>query len=561
MTSLEALWLRSYPDGVPRSVEYPALTLDAMLEKTATDHPGGRSMSFLGSHFTWAELLEMSRGFAQGLQSLGVQKGDRVAIALPNCPQMVAGIYGTLMARAVAVPVNPLYVEREIEGILRDSGANVIVALDRLHPRLQKVSANLPDVKVVLTHITDSLSGVKGFVAPRVARKKGNYLDVPGALFWKDVVRKGAPRPLEGDPQDLAVIQYTGGTTGTPKGAMLSHRNLVANAVQTHLWTLPVTHTGAPGRVVAVLPFFHVYGLTVALNASIYAGDTLILEPRFEVAELVDSIKKTHPTRFPGTPTMYIAVIQEATRRQVDLSSIDVCISGSAPLPLEVQSRFEEMTKGHLVEGYGLTEASPVTHCNPLTALCKNGTIGLPFPDTEGKIMTDDGREVLPGGEPGELWVKGPQIMMGYWNHPEESKEVLTEDGWLKTGDIATLDDDGYFRIVDRKKDLIICSGFNVYPREVEEVLYTHPDVVEASAFGVPDPYRGETVKVAIVLKEGAQADAGAFEQFCADRLARYKVPRFYEFRSSLPKSTIGKTLRRILREEHTQESKGAVNP
>lgn len=553
---LERLWAERYPQGVPRHLDYPNETLDHVFLRMAARRGPAPAALFLGETISWRRLGEMAGGWAKALGDLGIVAGDRVALALPNCPQMVAGFFGTLLARAVVVPVNPLYVERELETVLSDSGARVVLALDRLRPRLAPILSRHPEITAVYTHITDPLTGLRGLLGPGVARRGGNWADVSGERSWKELVRRGGAPSTDGSPEDLAVLQYTGGTTGEPKGVMLTHRNLLANAIQSQAWSL--VKPGEVPRVLAVLPFFHVYGLTVAMNLAVVSGGTLVLMPRFDAKELVVALERQRPDNFPGTPTMYVAVLREAEAKKVDLSSVRACISGSAPLPMEVQTAFEARTGGRLVEGYGLTEASPVTHANPLTDKRKNGTVGLPFPDTEAQVVADDGRPLGPGEGVGELWVRGPQVMKGYWRRPDATAEVLTEDGWLKTGDIARLDEDGHFAIVDRKKDIIIAGGFNIYPREVEEVLLTHPAVAEAAAFGVPDAYRGQTVKAALVLRPGQRVTPEELTTFLEDRLARYKIPKLFEFREALPKSTIGKTLRRTLLEEHLAQGDGA---
>lgn len=547
---LETLWVSRYHEGVPRHIAYPELTLDGLFAKTVAERGEADAVIFLDQRMSWSRLGALAQGFAEALTRMGLRKGDRVVLLLPNCPQMVAGFFGTLLAGGIVVPVNPLYVEREIEEILRDSGARFLLALDRLEPRIVAVQKSLPELRVIYTHVTDTLTGLRGMLAPGVARRSGNWRDTTTGSLWKGVVGDGG-RLKPGEDQDaVAVLQYTGGTTGTPKGAMLTHRNLVANAVQTAMWTLSDLQ-GKPARVVGVLPLFHVYGLTVVMTSTVVNGGAMILLPRFDVDDIVEAIRKYHPELFPGTPTMYVGATRAAETKKVDMSSVRVCTSGSAPLPKEVQDGFEKATGAWLVEGYGLTEASPVTHCNPLSDRRKIGTIGVPYSDTYARVVADDGTERGPDEGEGELWVKGPQVMKGYWEHPDETANVLTADGWLKTGDVAAIDADGHFRIVDRKKDLIIAGGFNIYPREVEDVLYGQPAVAEAAVFGVPDPYRGQTVKAAVVFRPGLSATEEELVAFCNERLARYKVPTLWEFCQSLPKSTIGKTLRRVLLDEH----------
>lgn len=547
LEQLEALWQAAYPADVPRRLTYPALSLDALLRQSGRDLGDRQAMLFLGSQWTWRQLTEAAGRFAATLGNLGVRRGDRVLIMLPNCPQAVAAFYGTLWARAVAVMVNPLYVERELSQILADSGAKLILALDRLEPRVSAVTKSYPGVQVVYTHITDMLPIPKRQIAEVVARRRGQWRDVPLALSLRHLLAPDALSAQAVQSDELAALQYTGGTTGTPKAVMLSHRNLVANAIQTMVWSRRPREVGA--RVMGVLPFFHVYGMTVAMNLALVSGAALIIEPRFDAKELTDALVNYRPRFFPATPTMYVAVTAEAEGRELDLSFIAACISGSAPLPRRVQDAFEALTRGYLVEGYGLSEASPVTHCNPLSEKRKLGTVGVPFPDTQGLVANADGR-IAAFGEPGEIWVRGPQVMLGYWQRPAETAQVLTSEGWLKTGDVGVLDEDGFLTVVDRIKDLIIAGGYNIYPREVEDVLCNHPQVSEAAVFGVADPYLGQSVRAAVVPKAGAELEVEELRSHCLSQLAKYKVPRSFDIRPDLPKSVLGKTLRRVLMEE-----------
>ncbi len=547
LEQLERLWQAVYPPEVPRHLTYPALGLDALLRQSGKDLGDRQAMLFLGSQWTWRQLTETAGRFAATLRAMGVGRGERVVIMLPNCPQAVAAFYGTLWARAVAVMVNPLYVERELAEILTDSGASLILALDRLAPRVDSVLKDRPGVQVMFTHITDMLPAPKRQLAEVVAKRRGQWGDIPPARSFRTrLVRDALPaQPVE--PEELAALQYTGGTTGTPKAVMLSHRNLVANALQTMVWSRRPREAGA--RVMGVLPFFHVYGMTVAMNMALMSGAAIVIEPRFDAKELTDALIAYRPRFFPATPTMYVAVTREAEGRDLDLSFIAACISGSAPLPRSVQDAFEALTHGYLVEGYGLSEASPVTHCNPLSEKRKLGTVGVPFPDTEGVVVNGEGR-MAAFGEPGEIWVRGPQVMLGYWQRPAETAQVLTGEGWLKTGDVGVLDEDGFLRVVDRIKDVIISGGYNIYPREVEEVLLGHAEVAEASVFGVDDAYLGQSVRAAVVPRPGAELTVEEIRQHCLRQLARYKVPRVFEIRDSLPKSVLGKTLRRVLSQE-----------
>ncbi|MFD0672489.1 long-chain fatty acid--CoA ligase [Cohnella sp. GCM10027633] len=547
-------WLRYYPLDVPLTIAYPEQNVADLLLQAAAAYPRHEALDFLGRTTTYAELLGQCRRLAGGLRSLGVANGDRVAIMLPNCPQAVIAYYGALMAGATVVQTNPLYTERELHNQLIDSGARVLVVLDLLVPRVSEARQGTPLEHVVATSLADALPWPKSLLYPIKRRKEYPKLKVNygrgGVLRWSRWLSRSSEAPIDvtvDAGKDLAMIQYTGGTTGKPKGVMLTHANLIANTLQVAAWCAGMER--GKERYLAALPLFHVFGLTVLLNQSVHMAGTLVLVPRFNTQMVLAAIRRRRPTVFPGAPTMYIAIMNDPRLNEADLGSIRVCVSGAASLPREVQDRFERLSGGKLTEGYGLTEASPVTHCNPLRGKRKTGTIGVPLPDTEARVVGPDSLEPLPVGELGEIAVKGPQVMAGYWGRPAETAAVL-QDGWLRTGDLGTMDDEGYFTIMDRMKDVIIAGGFNVYPREVEEVLFEHPAVKEASVLGVPDEYRGETVKAYIVLKDGWQASEMQFDRWCRDRLAAYKVPRIYEFRDSLPQSIVGKVLRRKLKGE-----------
>ncbi|MEK8129191.1 AMP-binding protein [Paenibacillus filicis] len=549
-------WLRHYPAEVPETYDYPKHNLAQLLVQAAERYPERDALHFLGRKLKYKELLDSAYRFAGALQRLGVGSGDRVAVMLPNCPQAVIAYAGTLLTGGIVVMTNPLYMPRELEHQLLDSGAQTIVTLDLLFERVMKV-VPLTEVRhVIVTSVKDYLPFPANWLYPLKARRDGQKREVvysERVLAFARLLRESpaAPCCAQVDAErDLALIQYTGGTTGTAKGVMLTHYNLIANAIQSRLWA----YRAAPARerFLAALPFFHVFGLTVLMNQSMYLGGMLVLLPRFEINQTLRAIHRLKPTIFPGAPTMYISLIHHPEAWRYDLSSIDFCISGAAPLPYEVQTEFERITGGKLIEGYGLTEASPVTHANPIWEQRKLGSIGLPLPDTDSRVVHAETGEELPPGEIGELVVRGPQVMRGYWNNPAETAAVL-KDGWLYTGDLARMDEDGYFYILDRRKDLIIAGGYNIYPREVEEVLFEHPDVAEAVVAGAVDPYRGETVKAYIVLRKGTDTDAEELKAWCKARLAAYKVPRIYEFRDSLPKTIVGKVLRRKLTEEAEQ--------
>ncbi|MDR0267424.1 AMP-binding protein [Paenibacillus sp.] len=550
-------WLDQYPEEVPHTYDYPRQNLAKFLIDSAASYPEHIALEFLGKNITYSSLLQSVYRFANALHHLGVRKGDRVAIMLPNCPQGVIAYYGTLLIGGIVVMTNPLYVPREIEHQLTDSGAKIIVTMDALVGRVNKAMERHPLQHIIVTSMKDYLPFPKNMLYPIKAKKDGMFVKIEyneRILSFVQFLKNSTDTPLEVlvDPEnDMALIQYTGGTTGFAKGVMLTHMNLISNTIQSSLWFYQTQK--AMERYLAALPFFHVFGLTVLLNKAMYTSGTLILIPRFQIDDVLKTIQKKKPTLFPGAPTMYIAVIHHPEVSSYDLSSIKVCISGAAPLPVEVQERFEKITGGKLIEGYGLTEAAPVTHANNIWGKRKAGSIGVPFPDTFAKIVHPETSEEMPLGEIGELVVKGPQVMKGYWNRPEETERAL-RDGWLYTGDLARMDDEGFFYILDRRKDLIIAGGYNIYPREVEEVLFEHPDVEEAVVAGINDPYRGENVKAYIVLRKGSSITEKELKSWCKERLAVYKVPKIYEFRESLPKTLVGKVLRRKLIDEENEK-------
>ncbi|CAH0120436.1 MULTISPECIES: long-chain fatty acid--CoA ligase [unclassified Paenibacillus] len=557
--SSSMIWLRHYPQEVAETYDYPEHNIAEFLIESARRFPDNTALYFMGKRMTYRELLHASYQFANALRSLGVEAGERVAIMLPNCPQTVIAYFGALMNGSIVVQTNPLYMESELRQQMADSGAIAIVTLDFMHKRVLNIQSKTDLRHVIVTSMKDYLPFPKNVLYPIKAKKDGLDLSVQyvdGVRSFTKLLSAAPATPVCAEVnarEDTAVLQYTGGTTGVPKGAMLTHYNLIVNTLQVNHWFY--RSDAGKERYLAALPCFHVFGLTVLLNQCMYAAGMLILLPRFEVAQVLETIDKMRPTIFPGAPTMYIALIHHPDIRKYDLSSIKACVSGSAPLPVEVQDRFEALSGGRLIEGYGLTEASPVTHANTVWEKRKIGTIGIPFPDTEAMIVDPETGEELPIGEIGELAVKGPQVMKGYWNRPEETSIVL-KNGWLYTGDMGTMDEDGFFAIVDRKKDVIIAGGFKIYPREVEEVLFEHPAIKEAAVAGVPDEYRGETVKAYIVLKEGAALSERELDVWCRERLAAYKVPRKVEFRESLPKTIIGKVLRRKLLEEELNGTK-----
>ncbi|WP_025727770.1 long-chain-fatty-acid--CoA ligase [Heyndrickxia ginsengihumi] len=547
-------WLSLYPNEIPKTILYEEKPVCAYLTESAKLYPKKKALYFLGKEMTFEELYESALKLANYFKKLGVQKGDRIAIMLPNTPQSVIGFYGALYAGAIAVQTNPLYTERELAYQMKDAGAKVILTADFLYPRVAKVLKATDLEHIIVTTIKDYLPFPKNVLYPFIQRKEQgivvNIQHEGNTSLLKTILRDERAEPIELEfdfEKDTAILQYTGGTTGVPKGVMLTHKNLVANAMMCDAWM----YKAKKGQeiVLGVLPFFHVYGMTTVLLLSVMQGYKMILMPKFNAEEMLKTIEKQRPTLFPGAPTIYIGLLNHPDIQLYDLSSIEACISGSAPLPVEVQQRFEEVTGGKLVEGYGLSESSPVTHANFVWENRVKGSIGVPWPDTDSMILSLEDGTPLPPREIGELVVKGPQVMKGYWNRPEETAQVL-QNGWLRTGDLAYMDEEGYFYIVDRKKDIIIAGGYNIYPREIEEVLYEHPAVQEVAVIGVPHPYRGETVKAYIVLKDHQQVTNEELDQFTRKYLAAYKVPRIYEFRDELPKTAVGKILRRTLIEE-----------
>ncbi len=546
--AVEPVWRRHYEGGVPYSLEYPEYVVPDFLEESARTHPRRAMLVFAGRRLSYAHVNALADRFAGGLLSLGVRPGDRVVIQLPNCPQFPIAFYGALKAGAVAVPVNPLYRGQDLAGILADSGARVLVTLSKFYPAVREVRGDAPVEKVVVTGIKEYLPArLRALFTLFKERKEGHaFPRGEDVLSFQEVLRLGAHvGGARREPWDLAVLQYTGGTTGTPKAAMLTHRNLVANALQAIHW-FPTLRRGKE-VFAAALPFFHVYGLTGALNAPVAWAATIVLFPQFNAREVLQGVARYQVTFFPGVPAMYVAMNHLKDLARHPLSSVKLFFSGAAPLPLEVKERFERLSGGTVVEGYGLSEASPITHVNPGYGLQKAGSIGIPVPDTEARIVDlETGERELGPGEEGELLVRGPQVMKGYWNRPEETAAAL-RGGWLHTGDVARVDEDGYFFIVDRKKDMVCVGGFNVYPREIEDLLYRHPAVKEAAVAGVLHPVRGETLVAYVVPRD--EVKPSQIVAFCREHLPPYKVPRKVRIVEAIPKTLIGKPLRRAIRE------------
>ena len=550
---MERIWLEHYDAGVPHEVEIPDKTVPELFDETVNKFPDHTHLKFMRGSLTYQEIHTLADNFAAALAKLGLKKGSRVALNLPNCPQFVFAYLGTLRLGCTVIPCNPIYTERELTHQLNDCGAELMVTLSRFYPTIRKIKEKTQLKTIISTNIKEYFPGwLKVLYTLAMEKKSGDRVEIEaGDYRMPDFFKKyaGAPAPrTKVDPHSPACIMYTGGTTGLPKGAVLTHRNLVANAVAIYSW-MPDAEEGKEIGL-ALLPFFHSFGLSTCLNLSLLYCGTMLLIPQFDVKMLLDNIHRNKPTLFPGVPTMYIAIMNYPNLKKYDLTSLRTCISGAASLPQEVQKRFQELTGCRLLEGYGLSETSPVTHINPIYGERKRGSIGVPIPGTLAKVVDmNDPEQDMKIGEVGQLAVKGPQVMQGYFNQPEETEKVL-RDGWLLTGDLGRMDETGFFYIVDRQKEMIISGGYNIYPREVEEVLYAHDKVLEAAVVGLPDPYRGEIVKAYLVLKEGEEATEEEIIEYCKQRLARYKVPREAAFKEELPKSLVGKVLKRLLLEE-----------
>lgn len=552
-------WLRLYNQGVPSSLVYPDWTVPELLRRSARKFPGFPALLFYGARLSFRELDELTTRFAHALRDLGVAAGDRVAIMLPNLPQMVIAYFGALKAGAIVVQMNPLYVSREIENQLVDSDCETIVALDLFYSRIQEIMERTPLKRVLLTSIRDFLPLIRRLLYPIKAKKEGKWIRLEKRpplydfLALLKAARKGEAESLPlARADDLALLQYTGGTTGMPKGVMLTHRNVMANALQCRSW-VPDFREGQE-VFLGVIPFFHVYGLSTCFHLAMSTGSAVILLPRFKVEEVLQAIHRYRPTIFSGIPAMFLAISEYPKMKRYNLRSLRICLSGASPLQGVVRDRFEQLTGLTISEGYGLTEASPVTHCTPLYGSRPPDSVGFPFPDTDARIVDlETGMRDVGVGEVGELIVRGPQVMQGYWRKASETLQVL-RNGWLYTGDVARRDERGFFFLVDRKKDMIKSRGENVYPREVEEVLFLHPAVKDAVVVGVPDEHLGEAVKAFVVLKEGQRVSDEELKGHCRKLLARFKLPGAIEFRQELPRSLVGKALRRALREEEVRK-------
>ncbi len=540
-------WLAHYDFWVPATSTYPRRSLYQVLMIASTMYRDRPATAFLGAELTYHEVRRQADRLAQSLYASGIRKGDRVGVMLPNCPQYIISFWALIRLGAVVTNFNPIYTAYEVTYQAKDSGIRAMITLDTIAPMIRDLQPKTAIERVIVTSLDEYGAYGEPAAIPEGCESFRERIAIDEQVQLP---------PIDVDAEnDLAVLQYTGGTTGLSKGAMLTHYNLFSNMIQTALWGGYFTQKGQE-RVLLVIPMYHIYGMNVGMILAAWNGTQLILLPKFDIDKLLDLFREYKPTYFPGAPTLFISLLNHSRARESNLDHVRAYNSGSAPLPVEVIHQFEALTGARLSEGYGLTEASPTTHSTPSLGKRKPGSVGVAFPDTECKIVDlATGETEVPQGAEGELCIRGPQIMKGYWNKPEETAHTL-RDGWLYTGDIARMDEDGFFYIVQRKKDLIIVSGFNVYPTEVEDVLYQHPAVQETAVIGVPHAYRGEEPKAFVVLKEGVAATPDDLRAFCAERLAKYKIPAQIEITAALPKSGVGKILRRELRDMEKGKAK-----
>lgn len=557
----EKIWFKSYDEGVPHSIESSDGTIPELLEKTAQKYPDKVCTIFNGAEISYKEMNDLSDSLAAGLDGLGIKKGDRVGVFIPNTPQFVIAYFALLKIGAIVVATNPLYTEREIIHQANDSGMEVMILMTNNYEKVKAIQDQTKIRQIVATNIKEALPPVLRILFTLLKEKKAGFRVTlrDNDVWMKDLIDKHAPgdRPsVDITPEDTALFQYSGGTTGLSKGVIAPHRGLVYNMNQLDAWN-PYTEVGSEVIMMAI-PLYHAYGMVVGLNYGVALAATLVMvpDPR-NIKDVLDNMTKYKTTMFPGVPAIYNAINNhpDVLAGKYDISSVKFCLSGSAPLLRETKERFEELTGGALIEGYGLSEAPVATHANPIKGGSRIGSIGLPLPDVDCRVVDlDDAVTDLPQGEIGELLIKGPQVMKGYHNMPTETANTL-RDGWLYTGDIVYMDEDGYFFIVDRKKELIKPGGFQVWPREVEEVIQEHPKVMEVGVAGIPDASSGEAVKAWVVLKPGEESDVDEIRSWCKEQLAGYKIPKQVEFRDELPKSTVGKILRRELVRLHKESN------
>lgn len=544
-------WHPHYDYWVRTDLNYPTRPLAEILAITAIERPDRPATHFLGAQLTFLDLKRRADALAASLARLGIVKGDRVGVMLPNCPQYIVTAFAVLRLGAVVVNINPAYTAREAQIVAADSGCRLVVTLDALAPLVQAIAPQSAIERIVVTSLAEYSAAAAP--APRI----------DGMLTLADLLTPSKPADVPRaaiEPDDLAVLQYTGGTTGTPKGAMLTHRNIWANVLQTESWTNPVYVINGTERYLVVIPYFHIYAFSVCMMVGLRIGALQIIHPKYDPEQVLASIRDLQPTYFPAVPTVFVSLLNHPKVEESGLDRVRLFNSGGAPCPVEVMEEFERRIGRPLNEGYGLSETSPVTHSTPQLAARRMGTIGIPFPDTDVKIVDPEtGTRELPIGETGELCISGPQVMKGYWNKPEETAAALrtAPDGrvWFYTGDVARMDEDGFTTIVQRKKDMIIVDGFNVYPSDVESVLYAHPAIRLAAVIGIPDAYHGEIVKACVAFRPGVSVTPEELVAHCRANLAEYKVPRAIEIRDTLPMSAVGKILYRVLRDEHANGS------
>ncbi|MFX1493565.1 MAG: long-chain fatty acid--CoA ligase [Promethearchaeota archaeon] len=544
----EKIWLKNYDKGVPPHIDYPEINIYKLLDNSAKDFGGRTAIWFMNNKISYKKLKEITERLATALVNLGVKKGDVIAIMIPNFPQFIMSYYGILKAGGIVTACSVLHTEHELAYQLNDSGAEIIIAWDNQIEKINKIKERTRLRHVIITNIMD--------YGPMASK---NPPKIAGTLQFVNLIENTKPNPPKYETnakEDIACLQYTGGTTGVPKGAMLTHYNIVSNCIAIYIWNASELRRGKDTGLTN-LPLFHIYGQTVCMNFLISCGTTIALNPDpRDQKSLFEIIRATQPAMFPGVPTMYLRLLERDDLEDYakDLKSIRICNTGAAPMPPEVLKEFEERTGGKILEGYGMTETSPVTHINPVNGVRKVGSVGMPIPDTEVKIVEiDDYTNIVPLGEQGEIMIKGPQVMKGYWNKPEETDNQL-KDGWLLTGDIGIMDEEGYFYIVDRKKDMINVSGFKVYPREIEDVLFEYESIENAAVIGIPDPDipGSEKVKAYIVLKDGykeSEEIKSEIKEFCRQTVAPYKVPKIIEFKKELPETLVGKVLRKELKD------------
>jgi len=553
----ERIWHKAYAQGVPPSLDYEEITLHDALERTARRFPHSVALIMMGKKITYRELDELVNRFAGALMDLGIGKGDKVALLLPNMPQVVIASYAVFRIGGVVVMHNPLYTESELAHQLNDSDSKMAIGLDLLVPRMLKLKERTGIENIIACHIRDYLPFPKKQLFPFVKKKMHRDTDPnEGVHDFLDLVKKYPPTPPQAsvDFDDLAALLYTGGTTGVSKGVMLTHRNCSICVQQLRAWMFDAVE--GKDSMLGTFPIFHSAGFTTGMNTAVYRGLTLILIPRPEPGAVLEMTRKYRPDWFPCVPTIFVGVLNHPDFPKTDFSFVKGCVSGAAPLAVETIHQWEKAVGAGIVECYGLTETSVLSHANPWRGKTKVGSVGVPVPDTDCRIVdVETGARDMPTGESGEVLLKGPQVTQGYYKNPEETQNAI-RDGWLYTGDIGYMDDEGYLFIVDRKKDMIIAGGYNIYPRDIDEILYEHPKIHEACAVGIPDRYRGETVKVFVVPRAGETITEAEVIAFCKERLAAYKVPKLVEFMDDLPKSTVGKVLRRELREMEIKKAK-----